>query len=66
MIKKKEREDFLRRVAIAAVILHTSEGEFLTPSPYRAKGKEWSIDHRRTLIGRRNLFRSKSKRSTSR
>ena len=66
MRKKGEREDFLRRIAIAAVILHTSEGEFLAPSTYRAKGKEWSIDHRRTLIGRRNLFRSKSKRSTSR
>lgn len=66
MIKKKERKDFLRRVAIAAVILHSSEGEFLTTSRYREKGKEWSIDHRRTLIGRRNLFRSKSKRSTSR
>ncbi len=66
MKKKSEREDFLRRIAIAAVILHTSEGEFLAPSTYREKGKEWSIDHRRTLIGRRNLFRSKSKRSTSR
>jgi hypothetical protein len=66
MKKKSGREDFLRRIAIAAVILHTSEGEFLAPSTYREKGKEWSIDHRRTLIGRRNLFRSKSKRSTSR
>jgi|TARA_B100001996_G_C18612739_1_gene574420 hypothetical protein len=66
MTKKKEREDLLRRVAIATVILHSSRGEYLSPSKYRVKGKEWSIDHRRTLIGRRNLFRSKSKRSTSR
>ena len=66
MSKKKERVDFLRRVAIAAVILHISDGESLVPSNYRHRGKEWSIDHRRVLIGRRNLFRSKSKRSTSR
>ena len=66
MTKKNDRTDFLRRVAIAAVILHTSDGESLYPSNYRQRGKEWSIDHRRTLIGRRNLFRSKSKRSTSR
>ncbi|MDE0953889.1 MAG: hypothetical protein OR994_04375 [Candidatus Poseidoniales archaeon] len=66
MAKKKNREEFLRRVAIAAVILHSSNGEYLKSSNHRARGKEWAIDHRRTLIGRRNLFRSKSKRSTSR
>ena len=66
MVKRKEREEFLRRVAIAAVILYSSDGESLRRSNYRFSGKEWSIDHRRTLIGRRNLFRSKSKRSTSR
>jgi hypothetical protein len=66
MAKKKNREEFLRRVAIAAVILHSSNGEYLKSSNHRTRGKAWAIDHRRTLIGRRNLFRSKSKRSTSR
>jgi len=66
MVGKKDRKDFLRGVAIAVVILHSSSGEYLTPSNHRDRGKEWSIDHRRTLIGRRNLFRSNSKRSTSR
>ena len=66
MVEKKDREDFLRKVAIATVILHSSRGDHLIPSNHRDRGKEWSIDHRRTLIGRRNLFRSNSKRSTSR
>ena len=48
MAKKNDRKDFLRRVAIAAGILHTSDGESLYPSNYRQRGKEWSIDHRRT------------------
>ncbi|MGY8644836.1 MAG: hypothetical protein ACKVIE_01860 [Candidatus Poseidoniales archaeon] len=66
MVGNTDRNDLLRRVAIAAVLLHLSSGDHLVPSNHRDRGGEWSIDHRRTLIGRRNLFRSNSKRSTSR
>mgnify|MGYP001210950229 FL=1 len=52
---------------MVAVILERGEGgEFLQPSLQRDRGKEWVRDHRRVIIGRRNLFRAKSKRSSSR
>ncbi len=56
----------LKIVAIMAVILEESAGDHVKPSPQRSSGSEWSVDHRRVAIGRRNLFRSKSKRSSSR
>ena len=56
----------LRVVAMVAVILEEEGGEFIQPSPQRNRGNEWARDHRRVIIGRRNLFRAKSKRSTSR
>lgn len=51
---------------MVAVILEGGEGEFLQLSLQRDRGKEWVRDHRRVIIGRRNLFRAKSKRSSSR
>ena len=57
----------LKVAAMVAVILEEGgEGEFLQPSLQRDRGKEWVRDHRRVIIGRRNLFRAKSKRSSSR
>jgi len=51
---------------MTAVILEEAGGEFLQPSSQRERGGEWARDHRRVIIGRRNLFRAKSKRSSSR
>jgi hypothetical protein len=56
----------LKVVAVVAVILEEDGGEFIQPSSQRNRGKEWARDHRRVIIGRRNLFRAKSKRSSSR
>jgi hypothetical protein len=56
----------LKVVAMTAVILEEAGGEFLQPSSQRERGGEWARDHRRVIIGRRNLFRAKSKRSSSR
>lgn len=56
----------LKVAAMVAVILEGGEGEFLQLSLQRDRGKEWVRDHRRVIIGRRNLFRAKSKRSSSR
>ena len=56
----------LKLIAMVAVILEEEGGEFIQPSPQRNRGNEWARDHRRVIIGRRNLFRAKSKRSTSR
>lgn len=57
----------LKVAAMVAVILEGGEGgEFLQSSLQRDRGKEWVMDHRRVIIGRRNLFRAKSKRSSSR
>tara|TARA_Y100000748_G_scaffold257192_1_gene223792 strand:+ start:180 stop:377 length:198 start_codon:yes stop_codon:yes gene_type:complete len=57
----------LKVAAMVAVILEVGEGgEFLQLSLQRDRGKEWVRDHRRVIIGRRNLFRAKSKRSSSR
>jgi hypothetical protein len=63
---EKERIDLLKKVAIAAVILKTSKGDSINVSEYRQTGKEWVVDHRRMLLGKRNLTSYKSKRSTSR
>ena len=51
---------------MVAVILEEEGGEFIQPSSQRDRGEEWARDHRRVIIGRRNLFRAKSKRSSSR
>ena len=56
----------LKKVAIAAVILRTSEGDSINISDHRFRGNEWVNDHRRMLLGKRNLSSFKSKRSVSR
>ena len=56
----------LKVVAMVAVILEEEGGDFIQPSSQRDRGEEWARDHRRVIIGRRNLFRAKSKRSSSR
>ena len=63
---EKERINLLKKVAIASVILKTSKGDSINVSEYRQTGKEWVVDHRRMLLGKRNLTSFKSKRSTSR
>ena len=65
-IMKQERIVLLKKVAIAAVILRTSEGDSINISDHRFRGNEWVNDHRRMLLGKRNLSSFKSKRSTSR
>jgi len=66
MAKDAQRESRLRVAAIVAVLLEESGGEFLSPSGQRGTGRAWSKDHRRVLIGRRNLFRARTRRSTTR
>jgi len=61
-----ERIDLLKKVAIASVLLATSQGEAIKTSNYRNKGELWVNDHRRMLLGKRNLSSFNSKRSTSR
>lgn len=63
MASKKEK---ILAAAVIAVLIEEGEGDFLKPSSSRNKGSSWNHDHRRSLIGRRNLFRSRSRRSTSR
>ena len=63
---EKERIELLKKVAIIAVILRTSQGDSIRISEYRFRGNEWINDHRRMLLGKRNLSSFKSKRSTSR
>ena len=65
-IMKQERIVLLKNVAIAAVILRTSEGDSINISDHRFRGNEWVNDHRRMLLGKRNLSSFKSKRSVSR
>ena len=62
----EQDEQKLLAVAIAAVICSIDVGDVITPSTPRGKGDSWSMDHRRVLIGRRNLFRARSRRSTTR
>jgi hypothetical protein len=63
MARKKDR---LRAAAILAVLLEEAEGQALQTSEGRDGGADWSQDHRRSLIGRRNLFRARTRRSTTR
>ena len=63
MARKKDR---LRAAAILAVLLEEAEGQALQSSEGRDGGESWSRDHRRSLIGRRNLFRARTRRSTTR
>ena len=65
-IMEQERIVLLKKVAIAAVILRTSEGDSINISDHRFRGNEWVNDHRRMLLGKRNLSSFKSKRSVSR
>ncbi|MAD56933.1 MAG: hypothetical protein CL974_05240 [Euryarchaeota archaeon] len=65
-IMKQERIVLLKKVAIAAVILRTSEGDSIKISDHRFRGNEWVNDHRRMLLGKTNLSSFKSKRSVSR
>lgn len=60
------KTDKFLAAAIAAVLAEESEGESLNPSDGREGGDAWSRDHRRGLIGRRNLFRARTRRSTPR
>ncbi|MCH2267687.1 hypothetical protein [Candidatus Thalassarchaeum betae] len=66
MGKKTDRDAKLLVAAVTAVLLESSEGEALRPSAPRDGGDAWSRDHRRVLIGRRNLFRARTRRSTPR
>ncbi|MBK69833.1 MAG: hypothetical protein CMB53_00315 [Euryarchaeota archaeon] len=59
-------EEKLLSVAIVAVLSSASEGDSISASSSRGRGNPWSMDHRRVLIGRRNLFRARSRRSTTR
>ncbi len=60
------RKDKIWAAAILAVLLEEEEGDYLKPSKTRDRGGSWSRDHRRMLIGRRNLFRARTRRSTPR
>ncbi|MDP6871041.1 MAG: hypothetical protein QGI73_02270 [Candidatus Thalassarchaeaceae archaeon] len=62
----EQDEQKLLAAAIMAVIHSMEGGDAIAPSSSRAKGDSWSMDHRRVLIGRRNLFRARSRRSTTR
>ena len=66
MGKRADREAKLLAAAMAAVMLVGEGGEALGPSGQRETGNPWSRDHRRVLIGRRNLFRARTRRSTPR
>ncbi len=63
MARKKDK---YLAAAIAAVLAEESEGDTLGPSEGREGGDAWSRDHRRALIGRRNLFRARTRRSVTR
>ncbi|MEC7706700.1 MAG: hypothetical protein VX204_02750 [Candidatus Thermoplasmatota archaeon] len=66
MAQDTNRDSKLMTAAVVAVLLEISEGQALTPSGQRNSGESWSRDHRRVLIGRRNLFRARTRRSTTR
>ncbi|MDC0212429.1 hypothetical protein OAK49_01425 [Euryarchaeota archaeon] len=59
-------DEKLIAIAIVAILSSINEGEVISSSSSRRGGNSWSMDHRRVLIGRRNLFRAKSRRSTTR
>lgn len=60
------KTDKLLAAAIAAVLAEESAGDSLGPSDGRDGGDAWTRDHRRALIGRRNLFRARTRRSVTR
>ena len=66
MGKRADREAKLLAAAMAAVMLAEREGEALGPSGLREAGNPWSRDHSRVLIVRRNLYRARTRRSTTR
>ena len=66
MVKRADREAKLLAAAMAAVLLVADEGEAVGLTGQRKPGDPWSRDHRRVLIGRRNLFRARTRRSTPR
>ena len=66
MAKANDDEARLLAAALAAVLLVSEEGEAMGPTGQRKSGDPWSRDHRRVLIGRRNLFRARTRRSTPR
>ena len=66
MGRKADRVAKLRAAAVIAVLLESSNGEVLSPSAPRDGGDSGSRDQRRALIGRRNLFRARTRRSTPR
>ena len=66
MGKRADREAKLVAAAMAAVLLVTEKGEAVGPTGQRESGDPWSRDHRRVLIGRRNLFRARTRRSIPR
>ena len=66
MVKDTDTNPRLMAAAVVAVLLEISESEVLKPSGQRDPGGAWSKDHRRVQIGRRNLFRARTRRSTTR
>ena len=66
MAKGSDDEARLLAAALAAVLLVSEEGEAMGPTGQRKSGVPWSRDHRRVMIGRRNLFRARTRRSTPR
>ena len=66
MVKRADREAKLLAAALAAVLLVADEGEAVGLTGQRKSGDPWSRDHCRVLIGRRNLFRARTRRSTPR
>ena len=66
MVKESDDEARLLAAALAAVLLVSEQGAAMGPTGQRKSGDPWSRDHRRVLIGRRNLFRARTRRSTPR
>ena len=66
MAKGSDDEARLLAAALAAVLLVAEQGEAMGPTGQRKSGDPWSRDHRRVMIGRRNLFRARTRRSTPR
>ena len=66
MAKGSDDEARLLAAALAAVLLVSEQGAAMGPTGQRKSGDPWSRDHRRVLIGRRHLFRARTRRSTPR
>ena len=65
-MKKSDKDGKLLAVAVFAVLIEELVGDSLQPSTHSEGGFAWSRDHRRMALGRRNLFRARSRRSTIR